>query len=276
GLGLAYSRQGDKEKAVLEFQEFVEKYPQTELIKSAHFELGKNLYSLKKYKLAISELKEISTAEALYLRGKAAEELGDQEGEISAFEELREKFPQSEYSQEAYFKLGNYYYNQKRYKETIEEFKKISQIFPHSSLISETYYWMGWSYFKLTEYQKASECFKKVGEDDINLKLAQRAIFMAAESLYNLEDYQKAREEYRDFIGKYPKAELSVNAQYAIAWTFLENKEYEPSIQEFKKLISIYPESKFVEEAQFRIGKGYFLLGNKDEAKTELEKFIDG
>ncbi len=275
-LGLAYSRQGDKEKAVLEFQEFVEKYPQTELIKSAHFELGKNLYSLKKYKLAISELKEISTAEALYLRGKAAEELGDQEGEISAFEELREKFPQSEYSQEAYFKLGNYYYSQKRYKETIEEFKKISQIFPHSSLISETYYWMGWSYFKLTEYQKASECFKKVREDDINLKLAQRAIFMAAESLYNLEDYQKAREEYRDFIGKYPKAELSVNAQYAIAWTFLENKEYEPSIQEFKKLISIYPESKFVEEAQFRIGKGYFLLGNKDEAKTELEKFIDG
>lgn len=274
-LGLAYSRYGDKERAVLEFQEFIEKYPQSEMIKSAHFELGKDLYNLKKYKLAISELKEISTDEALYLTGKAAEELGDQGGEISAFEELREKFPQSEYSQEAYFKLGNYYYKQKKYKEAIEEFKKISQIFSHSSLISESYYWMGWSYFKLTEYQKASECFIKVGEDDINLELAQKAIFMAAESLYSLKDYQKAREEYRNFIGKYPKEELSVNSQYAIAWTFLENKEYKPSIEEFKKLISTYPESKFVEESQFRIGKGYFLLGNKDETKTELVKFID-
>jgi len=275
-LGLAYSRQGDKERAVLEFQEFIEKYPQSELIKSAHFELGKDLYNLKKYKLALSELKEISTAEALYLRGKAAEELGDKDGEILVFEELREKFPQSEYSQEAYFKLGNYYYNQKKYKEAIEEFKKISQVFPHSSLLSESYYWMAWSYFKLTEYQEASECFKKVGEDDVNLELAQRAKFVAAESLYNLKDYQKAREEYRNFIEKYPEAELSENAQYAIAWTFLENKEYEPSIEEFKKLINTYPESKFMEESQFRVAKGYFLLGKKDESKIALKKFIDG
>ncbi len=92
-LGLAYSRQNDKEKAILEFQEFIEEYPQSELIKSAHFELGKNLYDLKKYKLALSELKKISTDEALYLRGKASRELGDQEEEIALFEELREKFP---------------------------------------------------------------------------------------------------------------------------------------------------------------------------------------
>jgi len=275
-LGLAYSRQGNKEKAVLEFQEFIEKYPQSELINSAHFELGKDLYSLKKYKLAIAELKEVPTAEALYLSGKAAKELGDREVEISILRELREKFPESKYSQEAYFKLGNYYYNQKQYKEAIDEFMKLSQYFPHSSLLVEGYYWMGWSYFKLQEYQKASEYFKKVGEEEINLELAQRAMFMLAESLYNLKKFQDAQEEYRNFIKKYPEAELSANAQYAIAWTYLENKEYEPSIAEFRKLISLYPKSKFTEEAQFRIAKGYFLLGENEKAVSELKKFIDG
>ncbi|MCG2762001.1 MAG: tetratricopeptide repeat protein, partial [Candidatus Atribacteria bacterium] len=180
-LGLTYSRQGDKEKAILEFQEFIEKYPQSELIKSAHFELGKNLYGLKKYQLALSELKETSTDEALYLRGKASKELGDQEGEIAAFEELREKYPQSNFSQEAYFRLGNYYYNQKRDKEAIEEFNKIIQFFPQSPFLSESYYWMGWSYFKLTDYKKASEYFNQVEEDEENLDLGQRAKFMAAE-----------------------------------------------------------------------------------------------
>ncbi|MBU4601642.1 tetratricopeptide repeat protein, partial [bacterium] len=184
-LGLTYSRQGDKEKAILEFQEFIEKYPQSELIKSAHFELGKNLYGLKKYQLALSELKETSTDEALYLRGKASKELGDQEGEIAAFEELREKYPQSNFSQEAYFRLGNYYYNQKRDKEAIEEFNKIIQFFPQSPFLSESYYWMGWSYFKLTDYKKASEYFNQVEEDEENLDLGQRAKFMAAESWYN-------------------------------------------------------------------------------------------
>jgi TolA-binding protein len=196
-LGLAYSRQGDKGKAILEFQEFIEKYPQSELIKSAHFELGKDLYDLKKYKLALSELKKTSTDEALYLIGKASKELGDQEGEIAAFEELREKYPQSDFSQEAYFKLSNYYYNQKRYKEAIEEFDKIIQFFPQSPLLSESYYWMGWSYFKLADYKKANEYFNKVEEDEENLDLGQRAKFMAAESWYNLKDYQKAREAYK-------------------------------------------------------------------------------
>lgn len=275
-LGLAYSRKGDKEKAVLEFQEFIEKYPQSELIDSAHFELGKVLFNLKEYKLALSELKEISTAEALYLSGKAAEELGDREAEISILSELKEKFPESKYSQEAYFKLGNYYYNQKQYKEAIDEFMKLSQYFPHSSLLIEGYYWIGWSHFKLADYPKAIEYFKKVEEEEINLELAQRAMFMVAESLYNLKDYQNARKEYQNFIQKYPEVELSANAQYAIAWTYLENKEYKPSISEFKKLISLYPKSKFTEEAQFRIAKGYFLLGEKDRAISELKKFIDG
>lgn len=274
-LGLAYSRQGDKEKAILEFQEFIEKYPQSELINSAHFELGTDLYDLKKYKLALSELKKISTDEALYLRGKASKELGDQEGEIAAFEELREKYPRSNFSQEAYFVLGNNYYNQKRYKEAIEEFDKIVQFFPQSPLLSESNYWMGWSYFKLADYKKASEYFNKVEEDEENLSLGQRAKFMVAESWYNLKDYQKAREAYGKFIEMYPEGDFSANAQYAIAWTYLENKEYKSSIEEFKKLISIYPDSKFTEEAQFRAGKNYFLLGNKNLAKAELEKFIN-
>jgi len=273
-LALAYSRQGEKEKAIIEFQEFVEKYPQSELINSAHFELGKDLYDLKKYKLALAELEKTSTDEALYLMGKSSKELGDQEGEIAAFEELREKYPRSNFSQEAYFRLGNYYYNQNRYKEAIEEFNKIVQFFPQSPFLSESCYWMGWSYFKLTDYKKAGEYFNKVEEDEENFDLGQRARFMAAESWYNLKDYQKAREAYEKFIEMYPEGDFSANAQYAIAWTYLENKDYKLSIEEFKKLISIYPDSKFIEEAQFRVSKNYFLSEDKDIAKEELGKFI--
>ncbi|HER24871.1 MAG TPA: tetratricopeptide repeat protein [Candidatus Atribacteria bacterium] len=274
-LALTYSRQGNKEKSIVEFQEFIEKYPKSELINSVHFELGKNLYDLKKYKLALSELEKASHDEALYLRGKASQELGDQEGEIIAFEELIKKYPESIFSQEAYFRLGNYYYNQKRDKEAIEEFRKIIQFFPQSPLLSECYYWIGWSYFKLLDYKQAIEYFNQVEEDEENLYLAQRAKFMVAESWYNLEDYQKAREAYQKYIEMYPKGDFSVNAQYAIAWTYLENKDYSLSTEEFKKLMNLYPESKFIEEAQFRVGKNYYLSGDKTMAKTELGKFIN-
>jgi tetratricopeptide (TPR) repeat protein len=274
-LGLTYSIQGDKEKAILKFQEFIEKYPKSKLIESAHFKLSECLFDLKKYKLVLNELEGISTVDALYLKIKTFEQLGDQEGEIFALEELIKRYPKNEFSQEAYFKLGNYYYNQKKYKEAVGEFSKVIEFFPSSDFITESYYWIGWSYFKLADYQKANEYFKRVEERGKNLGLRQKAQFMAAESLYNLKDYSKAREEYENFIQEYPQSELAANAQYAIAWSFLENKDIEDSIREFKKITQFYPDCKYIEESQFIIGKSYFLLGEKDKAEVELEKFAD-
>jgi len=274
-LGLTYSIQGDKEKAILKFQEFIERYPQSKLIKSAHFKLSECLFDLKKYKLVLNELEGISTVDALYLKIKAFEQLEDQEGEIFTLEELIKRYPKNEFSQEAYFKLGNYYYNQKKYKEAVEEFSKVIEFFPSSDFITESYYWIGWSYFKLADYQKANEYFEKAEGKEKNLGLRQKAQFMAAESLYNLKDYSKAREEYENFIQKYPQSELAANAQYAIAWSFLENKDIEDSIREFKKIVQFYPGCKYIEESQFIIGKSYFLLGEKDKAEVELEKFTD-
>ncbi|MEA1940311.1 MAG: tetratricopeptide repeat protein [Candidatus Caldatribacteriota bacterium] len=275
-LGLAYSQKGDKEKAILEFREFIEEYPQSKLIKPAHFELGKNLFDLEKYKLAIEELKEISTIDALYLKGKAAEELGNYEEEISAFSELKEKYPKSKFSQEAFFKLGNYYYDKKMYEKAIVEFKKIIKLFPDSPFIMESYYWLGWSYFKLENYQEAKDYFKKVETEEVDLSIAQKSIFMAAEALYNIKEFSLAREEYKNYLGKYPQSKLAVNAQYAIAWTFLENKEIKASIEEFEKVVKNYPDSDYVEESEFIAAKSYLFLGKIDEAEIELGKFIDG
>ena len=276
-LGLAYSLKGDKEKAILEFQEFIERYPGSELIDAAHFELGKSLYSLKKYPLALTELEKVSTAEALYLRGKAAEEMGDKDTEISFLKELIEKFPEDEYAQEAYFKLGYYYYHQNQYKEALEEFGKLIKYFPDSPLLTESYYWLAWSHFKLKEYPQASEYFEKVELEggEISLELAQRAKFMVGEARYNLKDYSRAREAYRNFMEKYPETELSASAQYAIAWTYFEEQDYESAIREFAQVTSLYPESEFTEEAQFRIAQGYFFLGEKEKAKTAFKDFID-
>lgn len=274
-LGLAYAQQGDKEKAVIEFQEFLEKYSSSPLAGSVHFELGQTLYQLKRYNLAVEEFKEAATPEALYFAGKMANEMTDREAEISILQELKDRFPESEYSQEAYFKLGNYFYQQKNYSAAIEEFSNLIERFPHSPFLVESYYWMGWSYFRLNEFQKASNYFQKVEEGKVSAEFSQRALFMVAESLYHLKDFSGAREGYERFMNKHPQAELSVNAQYALAWTYLEEKDYRSSIEEFKRLINLYPQSEFAEEAQFRVAKGYFLTENNEEAKNALKKFID-
>ena len=274
-LGLAYSLQGDKERAVLEFQKFIEKYFQSDLIESAHFELGKNLFDLKKYKLVISELEGMSSMESLYLIGKSAEELGDREKEISAFSELRKKYPESEFAQEAYFQLGIEYYDKKMYKEAISEFNQMIQVFPNSPFIMESYYWMGWTYFKLADYSKAKDYFKKVNPTEVETDIARKSQFMAAEALYKIKEFSLAREEYRNYIRQYPQSEVTVNAQYAIAWTHLESNEIQSSVNEFRKIVDQYSDSEYVEESKFRIAKGDMLLDKMDNAENELENFID-
>jgi len=273
-LGLAYSRRGDNEKSIIEFQEFLEKFSSSPLAGSVHFQLGQALSHLKKYDLAVEELKKVDTPEALYLAGKVAREMNNQELEISILKEIKDRFPESEYSQEAYFKIGNYYYQQKNYREAIKELSKLIDSFPASPFLGESYYWIGWSYFRLNEFQKAGDHFKKVEEGKVSKEFFQRALFMIAESLYHLKDFAGAREGYKKFIHQYPEAELSINAQYALAWSYLEEKDYLSSLEEFKRLINLYPHCEFAEEAQFRIAKGYFLTENKEEAKAELKRFI--
>ncbi|GAB4115923.1 MAG: hypothetical protein Kow00103_11120 [Candidatus Caldatribacteriota bacterium] len=274
-LGMAYVGEGEIEKAVIEFQEFLVNYSQSPLASAVHFELGQALYQLKKNSLSVEELKKAATPEALYFAGKVAQEMADPEIEISIWKELINKFPENEYSQEAYFKLGNYYYQQNNYLEAIKEFDQMITNYPDSPLLIESYYWMGWSYFRLNDFKKAVDYFKKVEEGKIEEELFSRAQFMVAESLYQLHDFVTAREGYKKFINKYPQAELTVNAQYALAWTYWEERDYSSSLEEFRRLINLYPQSEFVEEAQFRIAKGYFLSEKKEEAQTELRKFID-
>ena len=160
-LGLAYSSQGDNERAVLEFQEFIETYSQSDLIESARYELAKKIcLILKKYQLVISELEGISSMEALYLIGKSAEELGDKKKKKSLLSmNYRKRYPESELAQEAYFKLGIEYYDNKMYQKAISEFNQIIQQYTDSPFMMESYFWIGWAYFKLTDYSKSKDYF---------------------------------------------------------------------------------------------------------------------
>jgi len=274
-LGLAYSSQGDNERAVLEFQEFIETYSQSDLIESARYELAKNLFDLKKYQLVISELEGISSMEALYLIGKSAEELGDKEKEIFAFDELRKRYPESELAQEAYFKLGIEYYDNKNYQKAIAEFNQIVQQYPDSPFMMESYFWIGWAYFKLTDYSKSNDYFKKLTIENVDYDLAQRSQFMVAETYYNMKEFSLAREEYGKYIQEYPQSDEAINAQYAIAWTYLESNDIKSSIAEFEKIIDLYPDSDYVEESRFQVAKGKLISGEIENAEKELHIFID-
>lgn len=274
-LGLAYSMQGDIERAVLQFQSFIENFKSSGLIQSARYELAKNLFDLKKYQLVILELEGMDSEESLYLMGKSAEELGDREKEVFAYTELRKKFPESEYAQEAYFKLGIEYYNKAMYEKAISEFAQIVQIYPDSPFMMESYYWIGWSYYKLLNYTAAIQNFNSINFEQIEPELAQQAQFMIAESYYNNNDFSLAREQYKKYIQKYPQSSWSDNAQHAIAWTYLESEETQSSIFEFKKLIDTYPESEYFEEAEFRVAKGNLLLDDNGDTETSIKIFID-
>jgi len=274
-LGLAYLLKEDKERALLEFQAFIEAYPQSDLLESAHFEAGKILYDLKKYELAISELEGINSIESLYLIAKSFEQLGNDEKKIIAYNELKDRFPDSDVSQEAYFKLGTEYYKKNMYEEALMEFSKMVEVFPESPFAMESNYWIGWSNFKLANYSKAKDYFARVDFMEVEPDIARKSHFMTAEALYKLKEFPLAREKYKDYIRQYPESEVTVNAQYAIAWTYLETNDLQSAVIEFEKIVNLYPESDYVEEAKFRIIKSKLQLGEVENMEFEIEKFID-
>jgi tol-pal system protein YbgF len=96
----------------------------------------------------------------------------------------------------------------------------------------------------------------------------------AVDMIRKQKQYANGRKQLEDFLKKNPKHSLAPNAAFWIGESYLGEKEYEKAILQFEEVIQTYGEHPKAAAAYLKQGLTFEQLGDRNSARTILEKLI--
>lgn len=232
--------------------------------------------------------------EAFDVKGYVMEQLDSSDNIESYYMEVRDKFPDEI---DAWLNLGMYYYNKNLYRESVAEFEDVYKRYPMKSVVSR---WLSMAYSQVREVDKAIEFAQMAIDlepDSLNNNNMGNILYEQTRYLESIPYYRKAVKKDTEHDDTY-----SVNLMYA----HMLAKQYQQAIDYGKSILTKYKDSyevpKIIGLAYFEknifneavayfikaedrgipekdisllLARGYYHLGNYDEAKKYIQKCLD-
>lgn len=164
--------QSDLKQAIKLFEDFIVDYPESELVKDAQAYIAK------------AKAREAHKA---FDSGIVYERLGAYKSAEIYFQLVLDDYTDSEYADDASFKLAYMKYKRKLYNEAETKFKDFTVVFQDSEFIPEAN------------------------------KLAMESAYKYAESLYKKKDFADAKAQFERFISEYPTSDKLDDAKKHLA-----------------------------------------------------------
>jgi TolA-binding protein len=255
-------------------------YAQTTLVHTAddvHFRTGLELMDKQNFAAAQKSFQDyiafgyndLKTVEAQYYIAISALNLSNSDAE-PMIERFIANNPNHPKALMAYYELGNFYFNQKKYDKAIDYFGKVETGHLTADQRTEVQFKLAYAHFSKQQFAQAGELFN-------TLKRSQHKYTYAA-------SYYAGYIEFRD--GKYDEALLDLKkatsseeyrplVPYMIANVYYKQKRYDELIT-YVEEISADKTTRNREEIALLTGEAYFRKENYAKAVTYLEQSVSG
>lgn len=199
------------------------------------------------------------------------------------FQKLIAEYPKSEYLLESYFRLGEYYFDQRRYAEAADSYSKLLNNWKNP-FFDMALYKLAWSYYNINEFPRAISTFIYL-IDDINLlnetqhveglgktkaDLRKEAIEYVAQCF---ADYGGARKA-ESFLNQIGEKGYSINIFLKLAETYQARNFYDESTQTLEAILRLWPLHEQAPEFQSKIVENYLRAGEAEKAEAAREALV--
>ncbi|MEZ7892406.1 MAG: tetratricopeptide repeat protein [Candidatus Wallbacteria bacterium] len=227
--GRQYINEGFHEKAIAVFKAFIEQNPNSEDVATALIEISrcqKEIYEKNKL-LMIDNL-------------------------IKSYEELATRYPQSEFTAQAYYQIGQTYEKElKEYKEAIKYYEKCTNEFPMTNYAASSYYRIGQiNENNLNDYDSAVIAYEKLARDFYKFQIAVDAR-LRIQQIYEtkVKDPRKSMAAFNELISNYPENKKMPEILINYAKYYEENNDTDNAIKTYQQVIDKYPKDKNAKKA---------------------------
>jgi TolA-binding protein len=184
---------------------------------------------------------------------------------VSIYRSVTRNYPRSDYSAEAYYKLGTIYH------EKMDSLEQAQKAYSLVSTESSGSMYATESLQKAASLKKLIELGEGTGGEDSEDRLAEKRFLTAEIQLTKLGETELALENYRAVIDSFPRSRVGPRATYAAAWIYWKKlDDNETALGEFIRLVERYPTSFQARGALEQIGS----LGDRD-TMARLAAFVD-
>ena len=271
-------------QAAKQFAEFINRYPDHEMIGPANYALGWSYFKNGDYKQAINPFKIFyedyqAPDVALYpydtdtqLRiGDAYYAISDYENAISYYQEAIGAEPGGDY---AMYQMANSYYRDEETYEAVTTFRRFLRIYPYSQFVEQAQYNIAYIYLNTGNYTQAVEEFQEVINKYPNTEWAARAQYNIGDAYYNAGDYEKAVASYKAVMEGYPQSEYIIEAVNGIQYSQMSMGQPDSSSAILEDFIADHPQTSMADRLRFRQADNRMQSGNYRAAIDEFQQYI--
>ncbi|MEW6327986.1 MAG: outer membrane protein assembly factor BamD [Thermodesulfobacteriota bacterium] len=174
------------------------------------------------------------TAEELAAGGMAYLRKGDYYKSTEAFQQIKDRYPFSQYSLLAALKLADIHYYRKEYEEAISAYQEFEKLHPTNEALPYVTYQIGLSYFRQMLGVDRDQAATRNALNEFH-----RLLNTYPDSPYVIEAKEKIRQCRERLAGH----ELYVGRFY------LRTRQYQAALNRLRRLVSDYPETLAREKA---------------------------
>ena len=294
---------GRYEEALALYMDFRTRFPESEYVPDAYFDIGKIYFESKNYNLALESynlaLKSYvlalkgandpnshrSKAEIQNAIGRTYYDQGDLEKARAAFKLLLEKYEESAEVINANYMIAHIYRKEKKSDDAITRYRSMiknkidgsvsvtrDELSIEVNTIAFSYFEIGKSYEEKENFEEAFKAYARIvkepekGEKDLREDpLAPFALYHSMDMLNKLWDEEELQSDVKEELWSDPKEE------------FDREEELENFAGKYIKYISDHSEGKpfLAAEAQFQFARIQYELEQYDKAATEYAKLQD-
>jgi len=239
------------------------------------FYRAENLFAKQQYGAARQEFGQfigsfIDKNDPLYIKARYYQALSAIElyhnDAISLFEQFLSDYPESIYHATIHFRMGNFYYREKKYAEAVEHYTQfwVGDLDP--DFFDEYYFKIGYAHFQLGNIDGARAAFFEIKNRDSHY--ANPALYYFSHIAYTDKNYQSALEGFL-------KLDQDDNFKKVVPLYILQIYHIQHRYQEVINYIADIDHANFSDQADINriIGDSYYRLELYDEAVAYLEKY---
>jgi TolA-binding protein len=282
-LGYAYFKKRNYSDAALWFRKYTGfmKENKTKRVGDALNRIGDCFFIQTNYYSAIDFYDRSIKADitdvdyAIFQKSLALGVINKFEEKIRNLNQLLVSFPNSAYTDDALYEIGESYLSQNQPEKAIPNFQRIVNAFSNSSYVSKALVKLGLTYYNTDRAQESLKIYKTVVSNYPGSEEAQSAL-KGIKNIYVDMNNIDAYFAYVNNLGEFAKVDLREqdSLSYITAEKLYMSGDCERSSEGFRKYIEKFKNGSFILDAHFYKGDCNYRMNQYDEAIKSFDYVI--